>query len=435
MLNLKIVGSKIAKLRKTNGLTQDKLARLLHISPQAVSKWENGHTLPETSLLPVLSDIFGCTIDQLLMPAYTTDENLLDKCDQAIEIQAEKIAQRIIKNMEDMNMDKNIIGLKNEEIIDILSKNDPSLYSNDIKIKRKQPRKTQRSINSAIEVTATNKTYYLVEKVVFNNQREFFNIDLLVSHNLPIPYVFYLDSNRGILLTEDLSINYIQGFDFDEDTDNGDYIRSNYQSYLESIADFHAKFWDDVDAFGKIGLPWHLDNYQAHIRGVEKDYLKYKTNFNNKVDPFDFECLDNALSHLKENYMNVINKRFHTGTNITIIHGDLHPGNTFISPIDKSVKFIDFEAIRMGLCTDDLAMFIAYHIAPDKKDALPLLDSYYSKLKLKVNGYSYDDFINDYKISIMDNIFFSIRLINQGIPAFDIRDASLLAYKTFILGN
>lgn len=76
MLDTKKVGIKIATLRKSTGLSQEKLAEMLHISPQAISKWENGHTLPETTLLPVLSQIFRCTIDDIIMPAYSFDEKI-----------------------------------------------------------------------------------------------------------------------------------------------------------------------------------------------------------------------------------------------------------------------------------------------------------------------------------------------------------------------
>jgi len=49
MLDAKKVGVKICAFRKKIGYSQEKLAEILHISPQAISKWENGHALPETS--------------------------------------------------------------------------------------------------------------------------------------------------------------------------------------------------------------------------------------------------------------------------------------------------------------------------------------------------------------------------------------------------
>lgn len=62
-------GQQIALLRKGKGLTQEDVAHQLRISPQAVSKWENGHTMPELSLFVELAKLLGCTIDGILFPA------------------------------------------------------------------------------------------------------------------------------------------------------------------------------------------------------------------------------------------------------------------------------------------------------------------------------------------------------------------------------
>ena len=68
MINNIGVGNHIAFLRKQNGFTQEELAEKLGISAQAISKWENGHTLPETALLPLLSRLLNSSIDSILMP-------------------------------------------------------------------------------------------------------------------------------------------------------------------------------------------------------------------------------------------------------------------------------------------------------------------------------------------------------------------------------
>ncbi len=65
MDNLKI-GQYIQSQRKKIGLTQKDLADKLNISFQAVSKWENGETLPDTGILLDLCDILGTTADRLL---------------------------------------------------------------------------------------------------------------------------------------------------------------------------------------------------------------------------------------------------------------------------------------------------------------------------------------------------------------------------------
>ncbi|MBQ2816958.1 MAG: phosphoribosylformylglycinamidine cyclo-ligase [Clostridia bacterium] len=67
MLNSQKIGSFIAEKRKTLGLTQQKLADMLHISFQAVSKWENGSSLPGTEILRSLATALDISVDELLM--------------------------------------------------------------------------------------------------------------------------------------------------------------------------------------------------------------------------------------------------------------------------------------------------------------------------------------------------------------------------------
>ena len=60
------IGSVIAQKRKRLGMTQQRLAEKLHISFQAVSKWENGSTAPDISLLPQLACILETSVDELV---------------------------------------------------------------------------------------------------------------------------------------------------------------------------------------------------------------------------------------------------------------------------------------------------------------------------------------------------------------------------------
>jgi transcriptional regulator with XRE-family HTH domain len=59
------IGKVIKKLRKNQGITQEKLAEYLGISYQAVSKWENGTALPDITLIPTIANYFGVTTDEL----------------------------------------------------------------------------------------------------------------------------------------------------------------------------------------------------------------------------------------------------------------------------------------------------------------------------------------------------------------------------------
>lgn len=61
----KMLSEQITRLRKQSGLTQEQLANRLGVTYQAVSKWENEQSCPDVALLPVLSDIFGVSMDEL----------------------------------------------------------------------------------------------------------------------------------------------------------------------------------------------------------------------------------------------------------------------------------------------------------------------------------------------------------------------------------
>ncbi len=66
-MDYKSVGETIAKLRKKNGYTQLSLAQKLGITDKAVSRWEKGLGYPDVSLFPILSELFGVTIDHLML--------------------------------------------------------------------------------------------------------------------------------------------------------------------------------------------------------------------------------------------------------------------------------------------------------------------------------------------------------------------------------
>ena len=76
------IGAKIKQLRLKLGMTQEQLGDELSVSPQAVSKWESGTTMPDIQLLPELSVLFGVSIDELFS---MTDESRMDRIDNMID--------------------------------------------------------------------------------------------------------------------------------------------------------------------------------------------------------------------------------------------------------------------------------------------------------------------------------------------------------------
>ena len=58
--------SNLKKYRSQMGLTQEQLATIVKVTPQAVSKWETGSSFPDCAYLIQLSDVLGVSIDDLL---------------------------------------------------------------------------------------------------------------------------------------------------------------------------------------------------------------------------------------------------------------------------------------------------------------------------------------------------------------------------------
>ena len=56
----------IANLRTQSSLTQEELAQKVHVTRQAVSRWESGETTPNTETLKLLSKLFNVSINTLL---------------------------------------------------------------------------------------------------------------------------------------------------------------------------------------------------------------------------------------------------------------------------------------------------------------------------------------------------------------------------------
>ncbi|AJT48620.1 helix-turn-helix domain-containing protein [Burkholderia thailandensis] len=60
------VGTAIAEQRRARGLTQAKLAEMIDLEQEAISRWERGTRMPTLHRLQQLSDALDCSVDQLL---------------------------------------------------------------------------------------------------------------------------------------------------------------------------------------------------------------------------------------------------------------------------------------------------------------------------------------------------------------------------------
>ena len=101
-MDLLKIGNYIHKKRKEQKITQEQLGNKLGVSFQAVSNWERGDNLPDSSYLIDLSVILNTTVDSILKGGFERDEH------------SKKIIVRdIIKGVNYLSQIKNLLGEDN----------------------------------------------------------------------------------------------------------------------------------------------------------------------------------------------------------------------------------------------------------------------------------------------------------------------------------
>lgn len=100
------LGTKIRQLRRRDGRTQESLAEVLGVTPQAVSRWESGGSYPDMNLIPSIANYFGVTIDTLF--GYSNErETRID----ALVTQIQEMKRR--NNGVDVNLDESVAFARN----------------------------------------------------------------------------------------------------------------------------------------------------------------------------------------------------------------------------------------------------------------------------------------------------------------------------------
>lgn len=88
------IGRFIAECRKTANLTQMQLAEKLGITDKAISKWERGIAMPDTSIMLELCDILGISVNELLCGEKINMEQNNQKNEQLLLDMAKEVEQK-----------------------------------------------------------------------------------------------------------------------------------------------------------------------------------------------------------------------------------------------------------------------------------------------------------------------------------------------------
>ena len=154
-----IFAEKLKTLRKQKNISQEQLAEIIHVSRQAITKWESGNGIPDIENLIAISSLFNESLDSLL----SEEKSLISKHEFLYESRTEY----------DLDSPKKIdfkIGTAHEVIIE---------KTNDEKIQ---------------VIVASNKLSYLTQQVKVKIDEDKRRMDVIVKHSTDLSDIAALES-------------------------------------------------------------------------------------------------------------------------------------------------------------------------------------------------------------------------------------------------
>ena len=154
-----IFAEKLKTLRKQKNISQEQLAEIIHVSRQAITKWESGNGIPDIENLIAISSLFNESLDSLL----SEEKSLISKHEFLYESRTEY----------DLDSAKKIdlkIGTAHEVIIE---------KTNDEKIQ---------------VIAASNKLSYLTQQVKVKIDEDKRRMDVIVKHSTDLSDIAALEN-------------------------------------------------------------------------------------------------------------------------------------------------------------------------------------------------------------------------------------------------
>ena len=94
------VGKFLAELRKSHGYTQQNLADELGVTGKTISRWENGHYMPDIEMLQILANEYGITITEILKGERTVEKMSVSIVDEVL-VSAVRLDRKALRKHRD----------------------------------------------------------------------------------------------------------------------------------------------------------------------------------------------------------------------------------------------------------------------------------------------------------------------------------------------
>lgn len=101
-MDKKSIGTFIAALRKSQGMTQQEVADRLNVSNKTVSKWERDDGYPEVTMIPAIAELFNVTADEILRGERIKEELNPEKSASKVEKQIHFLLNRAMTKFKNL---------------------------------------------------------------------------------------------------------------------------------------------------------------------------------------------------------------------------------------------------------------------------------------------------------------------------------------------
>ena len=246
-MNMQKIGKFILQLRQEKNLSQSDLANLIPVTRQAVSRWEKGQSIPDSSTLLIISKIFDVSINELLNGERFKKEE---------PKKLEKIALDMIdKNNSQSKKFKRVL-LFMVLIILLLSFSFLAYYFinsyNTITVYKIEGENKNFTMQNGIFISTKQKTYFRLGKLIYNNNIEVKNVRLYYKNGNKEKTIFK-DSDADILITDYYGYNEFFPYEDINSIVKKLYLEINYNNNKVEILKLKVKkdFANDIFFYHK----------------------------------------------------------------------------------------------------------------------------------------------------------------------------------------
>lgn len=304
-MNQEQIGKFIASKRKDKKLTQNELANRLGITNKAISKWENGHSLPDYSLIKPLCEELGITINELLSGENIPKEETQSKNENIIIQTLEYFTKKESKNRFHFFLALLIILILLSSIIcNFIKKEYDSKYMTRLNIKIMYEKSLDEIKENMDMITETNETgeWLKLKELTITDEEYEGTLNTLVS-DIQYCYSIYTENQTFVTQANPLK-DY---FDKEQVTkDELDYLNSKKEksSCLTRFDKYQiAKISENAEKKENILSPLKHIHKLEKTELFTKNYLTY-TELNNRA-LYEVTAISSLSKHLWTEYFNL----------------------------------------------------------------------------------------------------------------------------------